>query len=33
VTTTYDPFHPKYFDEADLRGELTRVYDLSLIHI
>jgi Fe-S oxidoreductase len=28
VTTTYDPFHPKYFDEADLRGELTRVYDL-----
>jgi Fe-S oxidoreductase len=28
VTTTYDPFHPKYFDEADLRDELTRVYDL-----
>jgi glycerol-3-phosphate dehydrogenase subunit C len=28
VTTTYDPFHPTYFDEADLRGELTRVYDL-----
>ena len=28
MTTTYDPFHPKYFDEADLRGELTRVYDL-----
>ena len=28
VTTTYDPFHPKYFDEADLREELTRVYDL-----
>jgi len=28
VTTTYDPFHPKYFDETDLRGELTRVYDL-----
>ncbi|MCP4436789.1 MAG: hypothetical protein GY812_15005 [Actinomycetia bacterium] len=26
--TTYDPFHPRYFDEADLRGELTRVYDL-----
>jgi glycerol-3-phosphate dehydrogenase subunit C len=28
MTTTYDPFHPKYFDEADLRQELTRVYDL-----
>jgi glycerol-3-phosphate dehydrogenase subunit C len=28
VTTTYDPFHPKYFDEADLRHEMTRVYDL-----
>jgi Fe-S oxidoreductase len=28
VTTTYDPFHPRYFDEADLRQELTRVYDL-----
>ena len=28
MTTTYDPFHPKYFDEDDLRGELTRVYDL-----
>jgi Fe-S oxidoreductase len=28
VTTTYDPFHPKYFDEADLREEMTRVYDL-----
>jgi Fe-S oxidoreductase len=28
VTTTYDPFHPKYFDEPDLREELTRVYDL-----
>jgi glycerol-3-phosphate dehydrogenase subunit C len=28
VTTTYDPFHPRYFDEADLREELTRVYDL-----
>ena len=28
MTTTYDPFHPRYFDEADLRGELTRVYDL-----
>jgi Fe-S oxidoreductase len=28
MTTTYDPFHPKYFDEADLRVEMTRVYDL-----
>ena len=28
MTTTYDPTHPAYFDEADLRGELTRVYDL-----
>jgi Fe-S oxidoreductase len=28
VTTTYDPFHPKYFDEADLREEMVRVYDL-----
>ena len=28
MTTTYDPFHPKYFDDADLRDEMTRVYDL-----
>ncbi|HET9072436.1 MAG TPA: heterodisulfide reductase-related iron-sulfur binding cluster [Acidimicrobiales bacterium] len=28
MTTTYDPRHPAYFDETDLRGELTRVYDL-----
>ncbi len=28
MTTTYDPFHPKYLDEADIRDELTRVYDL-----
>jgi glycerol-3-phosphate dehydrogenase subunit C len=28
LTTTYDPFHPKYFDEADLRQEMNRVYDL-----
>ena len=28
MTTTYDPFHPKYFDESDLRDEMTRVYDL-----
>jgi len=28
MTTTYDPFHPQYLDEADVRNELTRVYDL-----
>ncbi len=28
MTTTYDPFHPAYFDQGDLRNELTRVYDL-----
>jgi Fe-S oxidoreductase len=28
VTTTYDPQDPRYADEADLRQELTRVYDL-----
>jgi glycerol-3-phosphate dehydrogenase subunit C len=28
VTTTYDPKHPQYFDEGDLRSELARVYDL-----
>lgn len=28
MATTYDPKHPKYLDEADVRGELTRVYDL-----
>lgn len=28
MTITYDPDHPAYFDEADLRAELTRVYDL-----
>jgi glycerol-3-phosphate dehydrogenase subunit C len=28
VTTTYDPGQADYFDEADLRTELTRVYDL-----
>jgi Fe-S oxidoreductase len=28
MTTTYDPFHPGYFDEADLREEMNRVYDL-----
>jgi glycerol-3-phosphate dehydrogenase subunit C len=28
MTITYDPHHPQYLDEADVRGELTRVYDL-----
>ncbi len=28
MTITYDPNHPKYLDEADVRDELTRVYDL-----
>ena len=28
MTTTYDPQHPKYLDEADVRGELTRVFDM-----
>ncbi|MDE3204569.1 MAG: 4Fe-4S dicluster domain-containing protein [Acidobacteriota bacterium] len=28
MTTTYDPSHPAYYDEKDLRGELERVYDL-----
>lgn len=28
MTTTYDPKHPLYLDEADVRDELTRVYDL-----
>lgn len=28
MTTTYDPTHPLYVDEADVREELTRVYDL-----
>ncbi len=28
MTITYDPRHPAYFDEGDLRSELTRVYDL-----
>jgi Fe-S oxidoreductase len=27
MTTTYDPKHDAYLDEADVRGELTRVYD------
>ena len=28
MTITYDPKHPKYLDEADVRDELTRVYDV-----
>jgi Fe-S oxidoreductase len=28
MTTTYDPRHPAYYDEGDLRAEMTRVYDL-----
>ena len=28
MTATYDPTDPQYFDEGDLRSELTRVYDL-----
>lgn len=28
MTTTYDPAHPSYYDESDLRKEMTRVYDI-----
>jgi glycerol-3-phosphate dehydrogenase subunit C len=28
VTTTYDPHHPQYLDDADLREELTRVFEV-----
>ena len=28
MTVTYDPDHPAYYDEQDLRQELERVYDL-----
>ncbi len=28
MTTTHDPADPVYFDEADVRGELTRVFDV-----
>lgn len=28
MTTTYDPKHPQYLDESDVRGELTRVFDV-----
>lgn len=27
MTITYDPRHPRYLDEADVRNELTRVFD------
>ena len=27
MTITYDPHHPKYLDEADVRDEMTRVFD------
>jgi len=28
VTTTYDPKHSSYLDEADVRNEMTRVFDI-----
>lgn len=28
MTTTYDPFHPSYLDESDLREEMDRVFDI-----
>jgi glycerol-3-phosphate dehydrogenase subunit C len=28
MTTTHDPTHPLYLDEADVRAELTRVFDI-----
>src|SRR3954470_18956930 len=28
MTTTYDPHHPDYLEEADVRNEMTRVFDL-----
>ena len=28
MTTTYDPDHPAYYEESDLRAEVTRVFDL-----
>ena len=28
MTTIHDPKHPSYLDEADVRGELTRVFDV-----
>jgi Fe-S oxidoreductase len=28
MTITYDPYHPKYLDEADVRDEMTRAFDI-----
>jgi Fe-S oxidoreductase len=28
MTVIYDPKHPQYFDEADVRDEMTRVFDI-----
>jgi glycerol-3-phosphate dehydrogenase subunit C len=28
LTPVFDPFHPRYFDEADLRDEMVRVHDV-----
>ena len=28
VTILYDPMHPKYLDESDVQGEMTRVFDV-----
>ena len=28
MTTTYDPHHPRYLDEKDVRDEMTRVFDV-----
>lgn len=28
MTTTYDPGHPRYLDQADVRGELSRSFDI-----
>ena len=28
MTTIYDPNHPQYLDESDLRDEMNRVFDL-----
>ena len=28
MVTTYDPLHPRYADQVDVRGELTRVFDV-----
>ena len=31
MTTTYDPFHPKYFDEPDLRVPHPRFRDRRFV--